>query len=181
MAQGQDFLHHCRVVKLGSIAFGLVGGAGDVGVIDLLAQCAALGKLHHGQIAGHFQRELVALFAIGFGSRLGGGNHVGRDTFELFCAGVVGKGIGCVQSVFAELLRQFGRARLNLRKTLLGRTLQLGTRKHKAAHDVVPGGALLLVQTGGVNGLVLGVQTLVGAQVGPELGDLGQGFVVGGA
>lgn len=51
----------------------------------------------------------------------------------------------------------------------------------KAAHGMLPGGALLLVEAGRGYGLVLGVQAFVGTQIGPELGDLWQGFVIGSA
>ena len=178
-AQGEDFLHHRGVVKAFAIALGLLGSSGYIGLINLLAQCAAPGKLHHRQIAGHLQRQFVAFLAIGFGGGLGRGDHIGRNTVQLVNLGVVGKGIGGVQRVLAEFLGQLGRARLNLRKAFLGSALQFGAREHKATHGMVPCGALLLVEASRVNGLVLGVQALIGAQIGPKLGDFWQGVVIG--
>jgi len=178
-AQREDFLHHGGVVKALAVALGLVGGPGHISLIDLFAQCAALGKLHHRQIAGHLKRQLVAFLAIGFGAGFGRGDHIGRNAVQLVNPGVVGKGIGGVQRVLAEFLGQLGRAGLNLRKAFLGSALQFGAREHKAAHGMVPCGALFLVEAGRVNGLVLGVQAFIGAQIGPEFGDLGQGFVIG--
>lgn len=45
---------------------------------------------------------------------------------------------------------------------------------------MIPGCTLLLVQAGRVNGFVLGIQALIGTQIGPELGDLGQRVVISG-
>lgn len=114
------------------------------------------------------------MLAFGFGGGTGGLAHVLGHTVQLIGRGVVGKGIGGIQRVLAELLREFGRAFLNLGKAQLGFTLQLRARQHEIAHGMVPGGALLHVERGRVDGLVLGVQPLVGAQARPELGDLGQ-------
>ena len=181
MAQGQQLAHDGGVVELFRIALGLFAGAGDVGLVELLAQRAAVRELHHRQVAGHLERELVTDLAIGL--RRGGRGllHVVGHAGQFGCVHIERKGVGGVQRVFAELLRQLGVAFLDGGKTLLGGALQLGAAQHKAAHGVLVGLRLLGRQLGRVHGLVLGVQAFVGAQAGPELGDLGQGLVVGGA
>ena len=59
----EDLADQRGVVETGGIALGLVGGARDVGAVERFAQRAALGELHHRQVAGHFERELVSLAA----------------------------------------------------------------------------------------------------------------------
>ena len=84
LAQGQDFLHQ-RAIVLGGVG-GLVRGAGDIGAVDLLAQRAAVRKLHDRQIAGHLQAEFVASCAIGLGGGAGRVEHVLGNASECFCA-----------------------------------------------------------------------------------------------
>jgi len=159
----------------------LVAGAGGVGLVELFAQAAAFGELHHRQVARHFQAEPVAGLALGFGLRPGGLQHVVWNACHFVFGGVVGKGIGSVERVFAEFLAEFGLALLDLRESLLGSTRQLGAREHKVANGVLVRLALLVIQAGHVDGLVLGIQAFVGAQARPEFGDAGHGGVVGGA
>ena len=45
-------------------------GAGKVGAVNLLAQLAALGILHHGNVVRHLQANFVAAFAFGLGGSL---------------------------------------------------------------------------------------------------------------
>ena len=180
LAQRQDLGHDGAVVEAHGVARGLVGGARDVGVVERLAQRAAPGELHHRQVAGHLQRELVARLALVFSRGVRGQGHVGGQAFDLLGAGVVGVGVGGVQRVFAEFLLQLGLALLDGGEALLGRALQLGAREHEVAHGVAARLALLGVKRRRVYGLVLGVQALVGAQARPELGHARQGGVVGG-
>jgi hypothetical protein len=77
-------------------------------------------------------------------------------------------------------LRQLGRALLDLGEARLGSSVSSAPPSTKP-RSVGEGFALLGVQAGGVDGLVLGVQALVGAQPGEELGDARQRLVVGGA
>ena len=137
-------------------------------------------KLHHGQVGRDLEREFVAFLAISLGSSLGGLLHIFGHTVEFLLGGVVGPVVGGIQRVFAELLRQLGAALLNLGKALTVCTLQLSAGEHKAAQRILMRLFLLWGKGGGVNGLVLGVQAFIGPQVGPELGDFGQRFVVGG-
>ena len=116
----------------------------------------------------------------GQGLAQGGINDVLRHAVQVGKLRVVGKGFGGVQGVFAEFLAQLRLALLNLGKAHAVLALQLGARQHKVAHGVFMSLALLGVQAADVNGFVLGVQALVGAQPGPELSDTRQGGVVGG-
>jgi hypothetical protein len=77
---GQDLAHQRRVVELG---VALVAGARDVGAVQALAQRAVVPELHHRQVAGHLERELVAFLAFRFGGGAGGLHHVGRHAIEL--------------------------------------------------------------------------------------------------
>jgi hypothetical protein len=180
-AQGQDVADQRRVVKARGVAVGLVGGARDVGAVQTLAQAAVVGELHHRQVAGQLERELVARLAVGFGGGAGGGLHVGRQAVHFGLAGAVGPGVGGVQRVLAELLAQLGQAFLDLGVARLGRALQLGAAQHEVAQRVATRAPLLVVQAGRVDGLVARVQALVAAHAGPELGHPRQGGVVGGA
>jgi hypothetical protein len=101
--------------------------------------------------------------------------HIGGNAGDFGLGGVVGKGVGGVQRVFAEFLAQLGLAFLDFGKTVAVCALQFCARQHKVADGVFVGLALLGVQGGCVDGFVLGVEALVGAQAGPELGHTGQG------
>jgi len=111
----------------------------------------------------------------------GGLLHIGGHAFQLLLGGVIGPSLGRVQRVLAELLRQLGQPFVDGRVTLPGRALQLGPAQHEIAQRVLVRLPLRGVERGGGDGLVLGVQALVGAQARPELGHAGQGGVVGGA
>jgi hypothetical protein len=100
-------------------------------------------ELHDRQVAGHLQRELVAVLALGFGGSAGGLHDVGRHAGELFQRGVVGEGVGGVERVLAELLAQFGLPLLDRGKAFLGRALQFGAGQHEVAHGVLERLALL--------------------------------------
>ena len=104
--------------------------------------------------------------------------YVFRNARDFVIGGVVGKGIGGVERVFAEFLAEFGLMLLDLGESLFGGARQFGARQHKVADGVFVRLALLVIQAGHVDGLVLGVQALVGAQARPEFGDAGQGGVV---
>ena len=116
----------------------------------------------------------------GQGLAQGGIDDVLRHAVQVGKLRVVSKGFGGVQSVFAELLAQLSLAFLNLSKAHAVLALQLGARQHKVTHGVFMGLALLGIEALDVNGFVLGVQALVSAQPGPELGNAWQGSVVGG-
>ncbi|MNS56958.1 hypothetical protein D3C72_898330 [compost metagenome] len=180
-AQCQDFADQRCVVEFACIALSLVGGTGHIGAVELLAQVAARGKLHDRQVAGHLQGELVAFLAVCLCCGQRGLLDIVWNAIELFGRGVVSVGVGGIEGVLAELLAQLGLAFLDLRKTLLGGTGQLRATQHKVAHRVQVCLPLLCSQGSGVDGLVLGVQALVGTQAGPEGGDARHGLVVGGA
>ena len=106
---------------------------------------------------------------------------IGRHASEFGCIGVIGKGIGGVERVFAELLAQLGQALLDGRKAFPLGTNQFCTTEHKVAQGVLVGLALLGRQRARLNLFVLGIEALVRTQAREELGDFGQDQVVGGA
>ena len=181
LPQRQQLGHDRAVVELGSVARGLLARAGDVRAVELFAQGPMGAKLHDGQVDRHLEAEFVAGFALGLGGGRGGGNHVLGHTVELLAFHIERKTVGGIERVLAEFLTLFGLSLLDGGKTFFCRTLQLSAAEHKAAQCVVVGAGLLGCELGRVHGFVLGVQALVGAQAGPELGDAGQGGVVGGA
>ncbi len=181
MAQRQRFADQRGVVELDRVAFGLIARARHVRPVHALTQRAAARELHHRQVAGHLERELVAVAALGLGSGAGGGNYVPRYTIELISRHVQAERIGCVECVLAELLPEFGLALLDLRKALLGFAGEVGARQHKVAAGVLQRLLLFGSQRGFVDGFVLGIQAFVCPKPRPELGDAGQGCVVGGA
>ena len=170
LSQRQQLADDGAVVELFGIALGLLAGAGGVGAVELFAQGAAAGELHHRQVAGDFEGELVAIFALGLGSSACRVDHVLRQAVQLGQAGVIGPLVGGIERVFAKLLRQLGLAFLNLGKALFGAALQFGAAQHKAAQGVFVRLALFGIKRGGVNGFVFGIQRLVGAQCGRKLG-----------
>ena len=180
LAQSQDLLHQRGVVEVLGIFRRLVRGAGHIGFVELLSQSAAFGKLHHGQVNRHLERQAVAFFPFLLGCVARGLHHIGGHAFELVFAHVQRKFVCRVQSVFAEFLRDFGQSLLDGGITFFGRPLQLGPAQNKAAQGVFASLGLLGVEAGGVDGFVFGIQAFVAAQTCPELGDAGQGRVVGG-
>ena len=127
LAQRQNLTHHGTVVELAELGRRLVAGARGVGLVKRFAQRAAFGKLHHWQVAGHFQAQAIAGLAFGFGLGFGRLQNIGGNAHYFVIVGVVGKGVGGVQGIFAEFLAQLGLAFLDFCKTLFGRTGQLGT------------------------------------------------------
>ena len=83
--------------------------------------------------------------------------------------------------MLAELLGQLGNAFLEGGKPGAGVALQLGARQHEIADRMVQRLAARRVQVlaAGSQGLVLGIQPLIGPQPGVELGHPGQVGVVG--
>jgi hypothetical protein len=61
-------------------------------------------ELHHRQVAGHLQRELVAVLALGFGGARADARTSSGTPASSLSGGVVGEGIGGVERVLAELL-----------------------------------------------------------------------------
>ena len=181
LTQGQDLCHHGAVVELDCVAVRLVGSAGVVGTVERLAQGAAVRKLHHRQVAGDLQCELVAVLAIRLCGGTGCIDHILRDAFEFVERGVVGPAVCGIQRVLAELLRQLGHAFLDGGVAFTVCALQLGTAQHESAQCVFQGLLLLGIQAGGVNGFVFGIEALIGAQARPEVGHGRQHGVVGGA
>ncbi|MDT4843947.1 hypothetical protein FQZ97_778860 [compost metagenome] len=181
MAQGQQLSHDGCVVKLQCLRGRLVAGPRDVGPVELFAQRAAVGELHDRQVARHLEGQLVPRLAFGLGRGGRGLQHIGRNARQLVGGHDQRKRVGRVQRVFAEFLPQLGLALLQPGKTFLGLALQFCTAQYKAAHGVFVRLRLLRVEAGRIHGLVLGVEAFVRAEPGPEFGDLGQGFVVGGA
>ena len=179
LTQGKDLLHQRAVVLRG--VGGLVRGAGDIGAVDLLAQRAALRKLHDRQVAGHLQAQLVALCAVSLGRSAGRIEHVLRNPGEFFRAHQKRPLVGGIQHVFAELLAQLGLALLDRGKAFFGCARQLRAGQHEVAQRQGTGALLLRTEAGRINGFVLGVEFFVCPKAGPKLGDAGQGRVVGGA
>ena len=64
LAQSQDVLNQGAVIKSGTSALRLVGGTSDVCGVQSPPQVAVFGKLHHRQVARHFEGELVAVLAV---------------------------------------------------------------------------------------------------------------------
>ena len=182
MAQGQDLFHPRRVVLFGFAVlhrFRLVGGACGVSAVKLFAQGRAVRKLHDGQVARHFQIQLVTHHAIFFSCSARGLQHIIGHACQFF-AGHDGRPlVGGIEHVFAEFLAHLGLALLNSRKALFGSTHQLSTRQHKVAHGQGVGVFLFRIQTGHVNGFVLRVQAFVGTEACVELGHARQCFGVG--
>ena len=181
LPQGKNLGHHSAVVELLGIAFGLLAGARVVGAIEFFAQGAAAGKLHHGQIAGDFQRQLVAVLAIGLCGRARGLHHILWHTCQFCFAGVIAPLVGGIQRVFAEFLCQLGLPFLNLGKARFVCAVQLCAAQYKAAQGIFQCLFLGGVQLGAIHGLVFGVQAFVGAQGGEKFGHGGQHGVVSGA
>ena len=75
--QCQQLADGRRVVVAHRVALGLVAGAGGVGPVQAFAQRPVGAVLHDGQVAGHFQAQLVALQTVGLGRRPCGRQHVG--------------------------------------------------------------------------------------------------------
>ena len=96
LPQGEDFGHDGAVVELFGVAFGLIAGACVVGAVEFFAQGAAVGELHYGQVAGDFQRQFVAVFAVCLGGGARGLHHVLRHAGQFFFIGVVGPVVGGV-------------------------------------------------------------------------------------
>ncbi len=67
---------------------------------------------------------------------------------------------------------------LDCREAALGFALQFGTAQHEPTHGVPVGLGLFAGQAAHRHGFVLGIQALVRAQAGPEVGHAGQGLVV---
>ena len=72
--------HHGAVVALGRAE---VGGARHVAAVQRFAQRPVLGVLHHGDVAGCVQGELVASLAVGLGRRAGGLQGVVGQALDL--------------------------------------------------------------------------------------------------
>jgi hypothetical protein len=157
-SQCQDFLDECGIVQSWIAQF---TGAGHVGAVKLFTQGACRGELHHRQIAGHFEGELVALFAIGLGRRARGTHHVGGDTVQLIQGHVQGEGVSGIQCVLTEFLAEFGLPLLNDGISLFGLALQICATQNKIAHRILVGLLLFGRQRGGVYGFVLGIEPFV--------------------
>ena len=160
-----------------------LAGSGRVSMVELLAQGAILGVLHHRQVDRHVQRELVACLVFGGGARPGLLADIVGDTGHLLGAGVERVAVGCVEHMLAELLSQFSQTLLDCREANLGLALQFGAREQEIAHRMgqrlAPGWHQAGRSRAARNSLVFGVEPLVGAQPGMELGDARQVGVVG--
>ena len=136
--------------------------------------------MHDRQIARHFQRELVAIFTVSLGGGQRGLHDIRRHAIQLIQRGIVGISIGCIQRVFAKFLAQFSLLFLDGCKALAGCTHQFCAAQYEVANGVFVSLALFGVEHRHVDGLVFGVQPLVGTQASEKFGDFRQGFVVGG-
>ena len=179
LAQGQQLGHERAVVALSGAK---LAGAGHVGPIQGFAQATVRGVLHHRQVAGHVQGELVALFALCLGRGTGGFDHVLRHIGQLLQRGIVRKLIVRVHHVLGKRLRLGRLQLLDLGKAFSGLALQLGTTQHKAAQGVFKRTGACRRQVAALvglrQGLVLGVQALIGTQARVELGQARQVLVV---
>ena len=138
-------------------------------------------ELHHRQVTRHFQAELVTCLAVGLCCRTGCLLDVGRYPSEFRFAGEITELVGRVQRVFAELLPEFCQALLYGGETATLVAGQLGATQHEIPQRVVVRLVLFQVEGCRIYCFVLGIQTLVGTQPGPELGDQRQAGVVCGA
>ena len=177
-AQGQQFLHQRAVVQSGGAEF---AGAGGVGAVDGLAQRAVAGELHQRQPTWRLQAQPVAGLPCGLCSGAGGLPHIGRHTGQLLFVDQQAPGVGRVQHVVAELLRQRTHAVLHGSVAFAGRALQLGAAQNEIAQRMAQGLVLRgrqRLRAGGFqlgsDGFVLSVQPRVGAQAGAEVDDAGQ-------
>ena len=179
LAQGKHLENQLAVVKREKCFFRLVGRTCDVGLVQGSAQCPRVCKLHHGQITRHLERELVAFLLLRHGRLQGALAHVLGYALHFRFGGVVRVAVGRVQRVLAEFLSKLGLAFLDSRKTVARNALQFGTTQHEVAQGVLVRLALLGVQQGRIDRLVLRIEPLVGAQPRPELGHLRQRGVIG--
>ena len=181
LAQHQQFLHQRAVVPLRLVAE--LAGPRHVGAVQTLAQRAVLGVLHHRHVDGEVQRQLVGV-RVGVAVLLRGGARVGDDVggnaLELGRRHDRRPAVGGVHHVLGEGLAEFGAALLDLGEARLGLALELGAGQDEVADRMLEQLGALGRQAG-LRGdrLVLGVQRLVGAQGGVELGHRGQHRVVG--
>jgi hypothetical protein len=144
-------------------------------VVERLAQLAVVGVLHGRQVARCLQRELAAAV----GRRRRGLQHVAAGTPARRPAGLGQRvAVGGVEHVLAELLAQLGQ-RAWIARSAHGGALQFGAGQHEVAQRMVQrlrrGGRQAGRIGAGGDGLVLGVQALVGAQARcGRLGDAGR-------
>ncbi len=183
LAQLQQLAHDRRVVALGRPE---LAGARDVRRVELLAQRAVAAHLHHGQVAGEVQRELAqAGAAVGLRARARGGDRVRGHAREVGLGHVQRVAVGGVEHVLGELARQLGQAFLDGGVARLLGAAQVGAAQLEVAQPVGQRLAAHRAQPGrigvGGEGPVLGVQALVGALAGEELGDARQVLGVHGA
>ena len=136
LAQSQDILNQGAVIKTGTSALRLVGGAGDVCGVQSAPQVAVFCKLHHRQVAGHFEGELVAVLAVCLGGGSSCGLHILWHARQLFSLSKVGKSVGGIQRVFAELLLQLGLTFLYFSKTRFLGALQVCATQYKTAQRI---------------------------------------------
>ena len=166
------------IVELQLICGGLVGCARHVSAVHGLAQCSVVCKLHHRKITRHLQAELVARLPQCLRCQQCRLTHVCGHTVQLVGTSVVGKAVGGVQGVLAELLAQFGLALLDGGEAFAGGSGQLCTAENKVAQCVLVCLVLLASQPRRVDSLVFCIQLVVCAQTREELGDFGQCLVV---
>ena len=178
MAQREHFAYEIRVVELSQVSAGLIRRTRHIGPVKGVAQCGVVRELHDRQITGHLEAELVAFPFLRLCRQQSSVAHVFGYTVEFGRTGVIRKLVGGVERVFAEFLAQFGLAFLNRGKPFTGCALQFRAAQHEVAQRVFVCLALFGIKRRRVDGLVFGIQALVRAQAGPELGYLGQGFVV---
>ena len=180
LAQAQQLAHHLGVVLLGSAQ---LAGSGRVGGVQPLAQGAFVAVLHDRKVAREMQRDLVPRLAFGLCCRQGSLARIIGHATHFFIAGVVRITVGGVEHVLGELLRQIGLQLLKPLEALLGLALQVGTGQHEVAHGIAErlGPRRAEPAAGGTlrDGLVLGIQPLVGRMPARLLADLGQRRGVG--
>ena len=156
-------MHDRGVVKFLRLWRGFLRCACDIGAVQRTAQGAAFCKLHHRQIARHFERQFVTRLVLGNRCGAGGVLYVFGDAIKFHGSRKVAKSIGRIECVFAELLAQLGLAFLNLCEAFSRWALELCASKHKVAHSVFMRLLLFCGEVFGLHGFVLGVQALVGA------------------
>ncbi|MNQ51779.1 hypothetical protein D3C85_657740 [compost metagenome] len=185
LAQVEDLGHQRAVVVLAGVG-ALVGGAGGVGGVQLLAQGAVVGVGHHRVVAGELQGHQPAVEALGLRRllhlRLG---RVGQAGQCGLVADLLGPGLGGVEHLVGEGAAQLGELHLDRAVALLLGFRQVDAAQVEVAQGVLDDGLLRLIEGGcgrAVGQRVPGlVQRAVLAQLGVVGRQLGQAGLVGGA
>ena len=182
VAQTHDLFHGCTVVVQARGGTEL-GGARDVGGVQLLAQLAVIGVGHHGVVGRELQGEHPAVLAALLCGLLCQRTRTFRQAGELCLAGdVLVPGVGCIQHVVAVFRGQPGEFLHDLLETIAPGRVELDAGQAEIAQGVVDDLLLRVVEAPvfvAVGDLPEGlVQALVLAEFGAVLAQQRQAFVV---